>query len=143
MVDSNLSHSNNLFQIVEIKNPTKDNYWVVIKVAGLDELVEEKPVNLIEDDIIIQGFSPLDVRTLTLLACAELNFPKQTIVAFDFVEDENETVLHIKERHKSYVVKKKLSELHANRQTLAEFDPTDAYRIGYFHGLNRILFNKK
>ncbi len=132
-----------IFKIVEIKNPTKDKYWVVIKILGLDELIEEKPINLIEDDVVIQGFSPLDVRTLTLLACAEWHFPNQTIVAYDFSEPDNETVFHIKERHKSYVVKKKLSELHADRQTLSEFDPIDAYRIGYFHGLNRITFNKK
>lgn len=131
-----------LFKIMEIKNYTPDNYWAVIKISGSDELVEEKPINLIEDDCLIQGFSPLDVRTLTLLACIELHFPSQSIVAYDFSQPEDETVFHIKERHKKYVVKKKLSELYADRQTLSEFDPIDAYRIGYFHGLNRVTFNK-
>lgn len=124
------------FQLVAKQYSTKKNGTVfLIKVAGKNLVVKKTAQELVSDDAMLSGFSPLDTRTITYIACQE-NLPALTsIIKQEYSTTASDLVLHIKHLEKNTTETKTAKEISQDQQLLKQFNQKDAHRIGYLFGM--------
>lgn len=114
------------------KIPGEDK--VKIQIIGTRNEITVKPKDIIYDDDIICGFSPLDVKTIAMLALSLRKQPKYEIVINEFRNALNEEIITIKENGKPELIRKSIQELSNNLDMIDGFSPIDAYNLGRTKG---------
>jgi hypothetical protein len=126
---------------------------LVIQVTGKNVLFKMSPKEIVEDDLLLQGFSPLDVRTITYFSCKE--FFKENcqddanpnrlyrINAFTFYHKLKKQMLVIEKLKTEVYITTTLQNISSNFEMIEGFSPKDAYSIGYAAGMEAIIEEKR
>lgn len=111
--------------------------FVELATEGEATTVSKSIVDIITDDHLLEQFTPLDIRLLTVLACQRpAVYPVlKRMVGCDHRQDAMGTQIHVADSGAQRTKKISLKQLANAQHLLAEFSPQDAYRIGYLHAM--------
>ncbi len=127
-----------------IKGNVPANDKVKIHIIGTRNEIVISPRNIIHDDEILCGFSPLDIKTIAMLAFSYRARPKYEIMVNEFRHALHEEIITIKERGKSTCIKQSVQELSKNLDLIDGFSPIDAFNLGRVSGeTETILYHRK
>jgi hypothetical protein len=145
-----------LYKIVdrEICKKTNEELFLV-QMTGKNVFLKMSPKEIAADDNMLQGFSPLDIRTITYFACKE-HFetrqqkavePKRNIlyriVAQTFSRRQKKQMLVIEQTHKVEVLTTSVQTVSNNPEMIDGFSPRDAHQVGYAAGIESVVNERK
>lgn len=114
---------------------------LTVQVAGKNVFLQFTPKELVMDETMLKGFSPLDVRTITYLAL-QTDKPKQKklfrIIAQFFSRQRKEEMFVIQADGDNAQITKSAQELSNDPHVIQNFDPQDAHRIGFIAGSEQV-----
>jgi hypothetical protein len=145
-----------LYKIVdkEICKKTQQEQ-LLIQVAGKNVFLKMTPKEIAADDVMLKGFSSLDVRTITYFACKEhfevkqqsAQQPKQNIlyriVAMTFSRRKKKQMLVLEQTDKAEVITTSVQTVSNNLEMIDGFSPRDAHKIGYVAGVESVVDESK
>jgi hypothetical protein len=116
----------------------------VIQVDGKNAFLKLSPNELMRDEAMLRGFTPLDVRTITYLAChiekpIKENKSLYRIIAQFFSKNRNEEMFTIQTENNIVRIVKSAQEISSDPALINKFDPEDAHRIGYVTGTEQTV----
>jgi hypothetical protein len=116
---------------------------LVIQVMGKNAFISIAPQELMLDEYLLRGFSPLDVRTITYLALNNSqSLPKRSfykIISQFFSSKKNQEMLTIQNLNANTFITKSAQEISKDPSLIKKLEPEDAHRIGYITGTEQIL----
>lgn len=115
----------------------------IIQVAGKNVFLQLSPKELVRDEAMLRGFSPLDVRTITFLACQAEKSSKEKkslyrIIAQFFSRTKNEEMFTIQAEGNTAQITQSAQEISSNAELVSNFSSQDAHRIGYITGAEQV-----
>lgn len=102
-----------------------------IQIIGTDKTVNWSPEYIVKNDQLLQGFSKLDIRTITYYACEEINKPKLTILSHSFSDKLKKIIFRVKDRKANQIIEKSASHFLQNNDFVNQLSQQDALRVGY------------
>jgi len=117
-----------------IKGNSPDRDKIKVHIINTRNELELSPKDIINDEDLIEGFSPLDVKTIVMLALSIRKQPKYEVVVNEFRNSLYNDILTIKDREKSAFIRQSIQELSNNLDMIDGFSPVDAYNIGRVKG---------
>lgn len=128
------------FKLVNVDGePCNKNLTITYQVSGKATTVTEKPSVIINELMLLNGFSKEDADLIYSLAITERLCPSLRIVSIIF-EDEP-AKLEIEDIHSKYTLQLTAEEIVSSTQMLANFSHTDITMI-YFQMMNEISRQK-
>jgi hypothetical protein len=143
-IQKHTPQNNHIYKIVGKEFCKKTNEEkLAIQVAGKSVFVHFTPHELVKDEVTLKGFSPLDVRTITYLACnAEQRLkskkPLYQIVAQFFSRNKGEETFIIQSEKENKRIIKSAQEISSNPHLIDGLNSQDAHRIGYVSGSEQV-----
>jgi len=141
-----------LYKIVDKEMCKKTSQEIfLIQVAGKNVFLRMSPKEIAADDVMLKGFSPLDVRTITYFACKEhfeaiqqkAHQPKQNILyriaAMTFSRRQKKQMLVIAQENKGEIITTSVTNVSNNPEMIEGFSPRDAHKIGYAAGVESVI----
>ncbi len=118
---------------------------LVVQVVGKNVFIKLTPIELMNDEAMLKGFSPLDVRTITYLACHTGKEKKSLyrIVAQFFSKTRNEEMFTIQAESDAMQIVKSAQELSSDPELINKFASQDAHRIGYVSGVEQVVLENE
>lgn len=126
-----------------IKGDVPANDKIKIHIIGTKNEIIISPCNIIHDDEIICGFSPLDIKTIAMLAFSHRTQPKYEIIMNEFRHALHEEMITIKERGKSTCIRQSVQELSKNLDLIDGFSPMDAFNLGRVSGETEMILSHR
>jgi len=139
-------------QVYELKNNSTPTFYykiidhliydnkeeLVIQIAGKNAFIKIDPKELIKDESMLRGFSPLDVRTITYLACQNKNPVKKTKLLYSIVEQffslkGKKEMFNLKTDDGLQIIKS-AQDISSNAELINQLSSEDAHRIGFVSG---------
>lgn len=124
-----------------VKGDIPDDDKIKVHIVNTRNEITVHPKSIICDDEIINGFSPLDVKTITMLAMSARRQPKYEIMINEFRNALGDEIITIKDNEKSTFIRKSIQELSQSLDMIDGFSPVDAYNIGRVKGEVETLEN--
>ena len=132
------------YKLVEIKYcAKKEKLLTVLQYAAKNIFIDFDLQELVTNNLIIEGLSPLDVRVATYYACMETTNPKFYIDALLYSEHHQEEVFHIVHHHTKSTEFKTAAEIAKQKSLIMQFSAEDAHKIGYIQGTQAALNERK
>ena len=139
------SSHNSIYKIVgKEKNENTNEDQFIIQVNGKNVFLKLSPSSLMNDEAMLRGFSSLDVRTITYMACQTekaTNKKKSLyrIIAQFFSKNRKEEMFSIQEENNIVQIIKSAQEISSNPELIKKFNAEDAHRIGYITGIEQAI----
>lgn len=135
---------NYMYKIVgkDLCEQTKEEK-LIIQIAGKNAFMHVTPKQLMLDEGTLRGFSPLDIRTITYLACQIENAPKEKkwlyrVIAQFFSKNRKEEMFIIQTSSNTSQITKSAQEISSDPELINKFHPEDAHKIGYISGTEQM-----
>ena len=129
------------YKIVDKVKCTKTGEEIfVIQIAGKNAFLHLSPHDLVRDDAMLRGFSPLDIRTITYIAChiekpaREESKSLYRIVAQFFSRTKKSEMFTIQPINETVQITKSAQDISSDPILIRKLGPEDAHRIGYVTG---------
>jgi hypothetical protein len=128
----NATKNQNIFRITKLVFD-KDNkeFIVIAKSIGKNIKFEENARTLYEDNATLQGFSQLDVKVITYLACETNNLPQYSIQNLQYDSSSGTTIIFIKKVGEEGLMRMTAKELLNSDIFPAKFSKADILKVGY------------
>ncbi len=127
------AQSNNVYKpyyrVIEVINEN-DDYSVKIQIINTSKFFIMKPEEILENDKLVNKFSPMDVRTLTYLGYLGINSPKYKVLA-QRIADQGELIFVIKQKGSNDVILKTSKEVIEDINLLKNMSAVDVSSIAY------------
>ncbi len=120
-----------LYKVVEIFENEENEYTVAIQVINKSFYFYAKPEELLADDLIVDQFSPRDIRTLTYLGYLQINSPQYQILAKKLAADNDNLIFALKKRGNNNIIIKTAAQILQENDIIKNMCPDDAKIIGY------------
>lgn len=102
-----------------------------IQVIGTDKIVDLTPEHIVKNNHLLEGFSKLDVRTITYHACEEMNKPTLTLLSHSFSDKLKRILFRVKNRKTNQTLEKTASDFLLNKDMTNQLSSQDALCVGY------------
>jgi hypothetical protein len=122
------------YRIIKIINPTVGTCKLKIQIIGTDKTLEWEPEYIAKNNQLLEGFSKIDIRTITYYACEERSKPKLTILSHSFSDKLKRILFKVKNRKSNNILEKTASDFLLNNEIVNQLAPQDALRVGYLCG---------
>ncbi len=122
--------STTLYKIVDIKTDKDNNTILIVQLSKRNIVYKFTPKDILADNTLLEGFSKLDIRTITYLACNP-NKPKTKILTQEFNEKLNSMVFGIQRSGNKKILKKTANEISIDKPLISELTPEEALMVGY------------
>jgi hypothetical protein len=138
-----LSNQAPLYNIADILKNENEQYTAIIRINGKKECFRMKPEEILADNELTQCFHQFDIRLLTYLGYCGINTPQYKILAKKILTNENiDFALYDKEKN-SYSIISSRDIAIGDEELIANLNSKDAYELGFSHGRNSILEEKR
>lgn len=117
------------FRIINIKNEPSNEPLLTIQVINKTATFQCYPSEIVKNDILLDGFSKQDIRTITYYATKYITLPKRKIISHKFIDGIHKIVCKIKKNNQ--VEEKLITEVVKNK-SISDYSSEDAFQIGYF-----------
>ncbi len=121
-----------------------------IQVAGKNVFLYFVPQELVKDEEMLNGFSPLDVRTITYMALEKLEQGRSIEIdglykiEKQYFSDRKEKEMFVfRYQDKDKSIARSAQELTCDSSFIKNFNSLDANRIGYIAGYEQALIDNK
>lgn len=108
-----------------------DKIELVIEIIGKREAFTITPVDLYKDDRLLSGFSPIEARTITILALIQEGKYKISRLELESIKydvGKQKAIFFVKETGEK--IEKNISDLPKCTKILNELSPLEAFRLG-------------
>ena len=100
------------------------------------------------DDVVLKGFSALDVRNITYLACKAENLVQESksfysIISQFFSRNRREEMFIIQEANSAHCMTKSAQEISNDPKAIEKFTSQDAHKIGYIAGSEQVMIEQE
>lgn len=119
------------YRIVEIFQDEEEDYFVLVQVINKNSTFKSKPEELLANDLLVDQFSPRDVRSLTYLGYLGINSPKYKILAKRLSENDDKLIFALKKKGERSLIVKTAEEIMQEKDILDCLHAKDANIIGY------------
>ncbi len=123
------------------KNIAEDR--LVVKIVGTNTNVPLTPLEIYEDDQLVNGFSPADVKIIATLAVSVKCAPKYKLLLQDFRGNLDSYVIVYGEKGTSKKFRATVDDLAKNMKLITEFSQEDAFKIGKAFAENQVRKERK
>lgn len=127
-----------IYRIVEIIKSDDEEYQVRVQLIHKNITFLKKPEDVLADDLLVDQFSPRDIRTLTYLGYLGINSPKYKILAQRLSQDNDKLIFALKQKGHNKVFIKTAEEIVNEQEILSSLDSRDASLISYTVGTESI-----
>lgn len=128
------SRENNIYRIVEIKQLGSNQNKIIVQVINKSSIIECSPREIVAIDWFLEGFSKKDIRTITYLACKQINNPKYKIISQDFCDQFNRIIFKLREAENNASMRKTAAEIIMDKHLLNNLSKEDINSISYIAG---------
>lgn len=125
---------NDIYRIIEVKNPSSSQCKIVVQIIGKSMLTEYTPQEIVADDRLLEGFSKKDIRAITYFACGQLKKPKYKIVVQEVCEKFNKILFKLKAQHNDEVIVKTAAQISLDKNLINGLSQEDIQNISYVAG---------
>lgn len=119
------------YRIVDHNTDKDGQHHLTIQIVGKSVTFKSTPQKILADDDLVEHFSRKDIRTITYLACQDLEKPKHRIILQEFCQKLNRLVFGVKNPKKDEVLRKMPSEISQDKELLKTLSQEDAHLVGY------------
>lgn len=127
------------YRLVQIiKRPLPESYLLEIQMIGTSKIFKLTPKEIIGDDRMLETFSKQDIRTITYLACEDLEKPKLRVVSHRFSDNFKKILFCLKKTGSDDTIEKSADEISNATSMINSFHPKDAHLIGYIYGVESV-----
>lgn len=131
------------YRIVDQTIDKKGQHQLIIQIVGKSVTFKSTPQKILADDNIVEHFSRKDIRTITYLACQDLEKPKHRIILQEFCQKLNRLVFGVKNPKKDEVLRKMPSEISKDKELLKSLSQEDAHLVGYATATEQMIVEKE
>lgn len=112
-----------------------------VQIIGKNIATYYSPLQIVNDNEMLSLFSPIDARTITILAMAakQGNNPRYKIILTDFMSSLGQDALVIHDRLTAKQFQRSIDQLSQDFATIDKLSSRDAYKIGISVGERNIL----
>lgn len=102
-----------------------------IQIIGRSTIFECQPLDIVNNDAFLEGFSKKDVRIITYFATKELNKPKFKIFTQETQQTIDRIIFKLFKKDSKEIIKKTAREISLDKNILNQLSQEDAHLIGY------------
>jgi len=129
------------YKVIEILEE-EDQHYVMIQMINKNITFNAKPEEILANDLLVDQFSPRDVRALTYLGYIGINSPTYKILAKKLSQNEKITFVLSKKGDKKAITKT-ADEIIQETDMILKMHPHDAKTVGYTLASEAIQDEKK
>ncbi len=124
------------YRVLNIIQDEDGDYIAHVQIINKNQTLRLPPEEILENDDLVNQFSPCDVRTLTYLGYLGINAPKYKILA-KRLKGKNNVIFAIKKKGDNNIILKSASEILKESDFISNMQPDDAQEIGYTVAMER------
>jgi hypothetical protein len=118
-------------------------YKAVVQLVGKKDVFKMKPEEILANNKLTTLFHQHDIRLLTYLGYCGINTPQYKILAKKILANEGLELAIYDNKGKSINIKN-IDDIPTNdSETISKMESQDAYELGFAHGRQSILEEKK
>jgi hypothetical protein len=129
------------YQLVEISEDNEE-YIVTIRITNKSIAFTARPEEILSNDLLVDKFSPRDIRALTYLGYLGMNSPKYKILAKNLSQNEKISFL-LKKKGEKKVLVKTAEQIISETNMILSMNAEDAKIIGYTFASEAVIDEKK
>jgi hypothetical protein len=120
----------------------------VVQIAGKNVFLQLTPQQLMYDDLMLRGFSPLDIRTITYTACQQekiqpIKKPFFKVIAQFFSTDRHREMFTLKTEGTTTEINQSAQEISNDPALIKQLGAEDAHRVGYVAGVEQVVVEQE
>lgn len=132
-----------IFRIVKNEKNTRGEHILHIQVINKSTIFQCLAKEVAANDQLLECFSKSDVRIITYLATEDLFLPKNKILAHEYNDELQRTVLTIGVHGKNESMQITADKVSLNNDMLKTLSREDAHRAGYLMALEQMELERK